>query len=114
MEDCVFCKIRDGKIPADIIHRDDHCLAFRDIHPSAPVHVVFIPTAHIPTLNDVGAEEAGSIGALFEAIGKVARKLGVAEGGFRIVSNCNRDAGQEVFHVHFHLLGGREMGWPPG
>ncbi len=114
MSDCLFCKIRDGQIPAEIVHTDDHCLAFRDINPAAPVHVLLIPRKHIATLNDIGPDQAATMGALFEAAGKVAEKLGVAESGYRVVVNCNADAGQEVFHLHLHILGGRRMSWPPG
>jgi histidine triad (HIT) family protein len=114
MSDCIFCKIRDGEIPAEVVYSDDACLAFKDIHPAAPVHVVVIPKEHIATLNDVGAQQAPVIGALFTAVGKVAESLGVAESGYRLVANCNADAGQEVFHIHFHLLGGRSLNWPPG
>jgi histidine triad (HIT) family protein len=114
MPDCLFCKIRDGEIPADIVYSDDHCLAFRDLHPAAPVHVLIIPRRHIASLNEVDAAGAEIIGALFAAVPAVAAELGVAEGGYRVVVNCNADAGQEIFHLHFHLLGGRQLGWPPG
>ncbi|MBW2701139.1 MAG: histidine triad nucleotide-binding protein [Deltaproteobacteria bacterium] len=114
MTDCIFCKIRDGEIPAEIIYRDEHCLAFKDIHPAAPVHVVIIPSKHVATLNDIGPAQGDAIAHLLQAVGKVATQLGVAETGYRIVVNCNKDGGQEVFHLHFHLLGGRGMGWPPG
>jgi len=114
MADCLFCKIRDGQIPAELVHRDDHCLAFRDINPAAPVHLLVIPTRHIATLNDLDAEQSAIIGSLFAAIPGIAKAAGVAEGGYRVVANCNADAGQEVFHIHFHLLGGRKLTWPPG
>jgi histidine triad (HIT) family protein len=114
MSDCIFCKIRDGEIPAEVVYSDDVCLAFKDIHPAAPAHAVIIPKAHIATLNDIGNDEAPALGDLMAAVGRVAEKLGVAESGYRLVANCNADAGQEVFHIHFHLLGGRTMGWPPG
>ncbi len=114
MPECLFCKIRDGEIPADIVYSDDSCLAFRDLHPAAPVHVLIIPRRHIASLNEVDAAGAEAIGALFAAVPQVAAELGVAAGGYRVVVNCNADAGQEIFHLHFHLLGGRQLSWPPG
>jgi histidine triad (HIT) family protein len=114
MSDCLFCKIRDGQIPAEVVYEDDVCLAFKDIHPAAPVHAVVIPKVHIATLNDIGPEQAPIVAGLFSALGQVAGRLGVAESGYRVVANCNADAGQEVFHIHFHLLGGRRLNWPPG
>ena len=114
MADCLFCKIRDGQIPAELVFEDDHCLAFKDINPAAPVHLLVIPRDHIATLNDLAPETAASIGHLFAAIPGIARSAGVADGGYRVVANCNADAGQEVFHIHFHLLGGRKLTWPPG
>ncbi len=114
MADCLFCKIRDGQIPAERVFEDDHCLAFRDINPAAPVHLLVIPKQHIATLNDLDEQSAAGIGSLFAAIPEIARAAGVAEGGYRVVANCNADAGQEVFHIHFHLLGGRKLTWPPG
>lgn len=114
MVDCIFCKIAAGEIPARIVYDDEHVLAFRDIHPQAPVHVIVIPKRHIRTLNDLGPEDAGLIGQLFLAARQVASDLGVADSGYRTLINCNRDGGQYVFHVHMHLLAGRMMGWPPG
>ncbi len=109
----VFQRILDREIPADIVFEDDRCLAFRDIHPQAPVHVVVIPKKPIPTLNDVTEDDAGLIGHLFVAMRQIASRLGLHK-GYRVVVNCGPDAGQVVMHVHFHLLGGREFGWPPG
>ena len=114
MSECIFCKIRDGEIPADIVHDDPLCLAFRDIHPAAPVHVVLIPKEHLATLDDARPTHEGLLGHLVTVAGELARKLGVAESGYRLVANCHSDGGQEVFHLHVHLLGGRKLGWPPG
>ena len=109
----VFKRILDREIPAAIVYEDDFCLAFRDIHPQAPTHVVVIPKKEIATLNDVTPEDGHILGHLFLAIPKVAAQLGLVD-GYRVVTNCGRDAGQEVMHLHFHLLGGRGFGWPPG
>lgn len=114
MSDCIFCKIASGEIPADKLHDDGEVLIFRDINPEAPVHLLVIPRRHIPTLNDLNETDAALIGRLYLAGKQVAAELGVAESGYRTVINCNRDAGQIVFHVHMHLLAGRELGWPPG
>ncbi|MCC6731136.1 MAG: histidine triad nucleotide-binding protein [Chthonomonadales bacterium] len=111
-EDCVFCKIADGRIPADLVYEDAEFVAFRDIDPQAPAHVVLIPRAHVPTLLDL--PDRGAAGGLLLAANETARRLGLAESGFRLVGNCGPDAGQEVPHVHVHVLGGRCMGWPPG
>ena len=114
MSDCIFCKIAAGEIPAAKLYDDGEVLAFRDIKPEAPVHVLLVPRRHIATLNDLEAADAPLIGRLYLAGKQVATDLGVAEGGYRTVINCNRDAGQIVFHIHMHLLAGRELGWPPG
>lgn len=114
MTDCLFCKILAGDIPADVIHETDKVLAFRDINPQAPTHVLIIPRKHVATINDVTAEHAEDIGLLFEAAGKIAKEEGFADVGYRVVMNCNEAAGQTVFHLHLHLLGGRDFGWPPG
>ncbi len=114
MNDCIFCKIAAGDIPADILYDDGEVLAFRDINPEAPVHFLLIPRRHIPTLNDLREADAALIGRLYLAGKQLAAELDVAESGYRTVINCNRDAGQLVFHVHMHLLAGRELGWPPG
>lgn len=114
MTDCLFCKIAGGQIPADKVHEDAHTVAFRDINPQAPVHVLVVPKRHIATLNDLKPGDAELVGKLLLAAGKVARELGVADSGYRTVLNCNADAGQSVWHVHLHLLGGRTMHWPPG
>lgn len=112
--DCLFCKIRDGQIPAKIIHRDEQCIGFEDIRPQAPTHVLFIPLDHMPTINDLSLEDREKVGHLFIAAAKVAKERGFADSGYRVVMNCNADAGQTVFHIHLHLLGGRPLTWPPG
>ena len=114
MNDCLFCKIAAGEIPADIVYDDGEVLAFRDINPEAPVHLLLIPRRHIATLNDLSEADAALVGRLYLAGQQIAMELGVAESGYRTVINCNRDAGQLVFHIHMHLLAGRELGWPPG
>ncbi|NRD59413.1 histidine triad nucleotide-binding protein [Corallococcus exiguus] len=112
--DCLFCKIRDGLIPAKIVYQDEHCLAFEDINPQAPTHVLFIPRKHIATVNDITAEDRELVGNLSMAAAKVARERGHADTGYRVVMNTQRDAGQTVFHIHLHLLAGRTLHWPPG
>jgi len=112
--DCLFCKIRDGQIPAKLVHRDALCLGFEDIRPQAPTHLVFIPLEHVATVNDLVETDRERVGQLYLAAAKVARERGLAERGYRLVMNCNADAGQTVFHIHLHLLGGRQMTWPPG
>ncbi len=114
MADCLFCKIRDGKIPAKLIFRDDLCVAFEDINPQAPTHLLLIPVEHIETVNDLTAEHREKVGHLFFVAARLAKERGHSEAGYRLVMNCNRDAGQSVFHVHLHLLGGRQFSWPPG
>jgi histidine triad (HIT) family protein len=114
MSSCVFCKIRDGHLPARIVHRDEQVLGFEDIRPQAPAHMLFITLDHVETANDFSPTDAARIGNLFLAATKVAKDRGYAEKGYRLVLNCNRDAGQTVFHVHLHLLAGRHMKWPPG
>lgn len=112
--ECLFCKIRDGKIPAKIAYRDDHCLAFEDIRPQAPTHLLFIPLRHIETVNALTPDDRETVGHLFLAAAKLARERGHADNGYRLVMNTHRDAGQTVFHIHLHLLGGRPLTWPPG
>lgn len=111
---CIFCEILERKRPAKIIYEDEHSLAFEDINPQAPVHVLVIPKKHISTSLDIQEEENGLVGHLFQIANKIAKEKGIAERGFRLVSNCNPESGQTVFHVHLHLLGGRFMYWPPG
>jgi histidine triad (HIT) family protein len=111
-ESCLFCRIAAGEIPASIVMQDEHCIAFRDINPQAPVHVLVIPRAHVPTLND--ASEPEVLGRIILMAAAVARAEGIAETGYRTVFNTNGAAGQTVFHVHAHVLGRRELAWPPG
>lgn len=114
MSDCLFCKIIGGKIPAKKIHEDDLSFGFLDINPQAPTHALFVPKRHVPTINDATTEDRELLGHLALVAAKYAREQGFAESGYRLVFNTNRDAGQTVFHVHLHLLGGRALGWPPG
>ncbi len=111
---CIFCQIVAGAIPATIVYSSPDVTAIRDINPQAPTHVLVIPNRHIGSVADLGPAEASLLGRLFEVIGDVARAEGVAEKGFRVVANTGADAGQSVDHVHFHLLGGRGLAWPPG
>ena len=111
-DSCLFCRIARKEIPATIVFEDDTVVAFRDIDPKAPTHVIVIPRDHVASLND--ATDASLLGALQLAAATIARSEGIAERGYRTVMNCGADAGQTVFHVHLHLLGGRRLGWPPG
>lgn len=114
MADCLFCKMVSREIEPDVVYENDHVLAFRDINPQAPTHVLVIPKEHISTVNDLDSEHAHVMGQLFLAAKKVAELEGLSEAGYRSVVNCNRDAGQTVFHIHMHVLGGRSLTWPPG
>jgi histidine triad (HIT) family protein len=109
---CLFCRIANREIPASIVAETEHCVAFRDINPQAPVHILVIPREHVPSLNQ--ASDPALVGRLALFAAELAAKEGIAEGGYRTVINTNADAGQTVFHVHLHLLGGRRLGWPPG
>ena len=111
---CVFCRLASKEIPAKIVYEDEEILAFEDIDPQAPVHLIIIPKKHIPTLLELEETEGSLIGRLHLVIKQLARDKSIAEKGFRIVCNCKEYGGQAVFHLHFHLLGGREMSWPPG
>ena len=111
-DECLFCRIVRREIPATLVFEDEHVVAFRDINPQAPVHVVIIPREHVASLND--ATDAALIGRLSLAAAQIALAEGVGQSGYRTVINTNRDAGQTVFHVHLHLLGGRHLAWPPG
>ena len=113
-QDCLFCKILAGDIPADIIYESETAIGFRDINPKAPTHVLIIPRQHIATINDISEEDHSIVGSLFSAAREIAAAEGIAEEGYRAVMNCNEAAGQTVFHIHLHLLGGRALGWPPG
>ncbi len=114
MSDCLFCGIIDGRIKGNIVYRDDSVVAFRDILPRAPVHVLIVPRRHIATVMDLEPGDLGVVGNVFRVANELARQEGIADGGFRIVVNCGENAGQSVFHLHYHLLGGRVFGWPPG
>lgn len=114
MTDCLFCKMVSGEIAPDKVFESDDVLAFRDINPQAPTHVLVVPKRHVATLNDLDDESAGLVGKMALAAAEVARREGFAEQGYRTIMNCNADGGQTVFHIHLHLLGGRVMGWPPG
>ncbi|RLG99163.1 histidine triad nucleotide-binding protein [Candidatus Bathyarchaeota archaeon] len=112
MADCIFCKIASGEIPAQIVYKDDEFVAFRDINPQAPVHILIIPKKHIPKLYDTDDEKL--LGKMLVLANEIAKKEGISEDGYRIVINTNRNAGQSIDHLHLHLLGGRVMNWPPG
>ena len=112
--DCLFCKIAKGLIPVEKLYEDNEIVAFKDINPSAPVHIIIIPIKHITSAMDLGSEDFTTVGHIFQAIKKLAVDFGVSESGFRVINNCGEDGGQSVNHLHFHLIGGRSMGWPPG
>lgn len=114
MADCLFCKIIRREIPGSIVFEDDEMLAFNDINPQAPTHVLIIPKRHIESLNALENGDDAIVGALVRRAAAIAKERGLAAGGYRTVFNTNRDAGQTVFHIHLHLLGGRSMSWPPG
>lgn len=114
METCVFCKIIAKKLPSRVLYEDDLALAFEDLDPKAPVHVLVIPKKHIPTALDIEKEDNALVGHLFQVANTVVREKGIDERGFRLVMNAKSDAGQAVFHIHLHVLGGRHMHWPPG
>ena len=114
MSDCLFCKMVTGEIKPDVVYEDDAVMAFRDVNPQAPLHVLVIPRVHIATTNDLTAENVDIVGKLYLAAKQIAADEGVAEPGYRMVMNCNPGAGQSVYHIHLHLLGGRAMAWPPG
>ena len=112
MSDCIFCKIGAGQIPSRMVMQDDEVFAFEDLHPHAPVHVLVIPKRHMTSMNDL--PDQALLGRLLGAATVVAQKKGIADSGYRVVANTGRDGGQTVFHLHFHVLGGRQMTWPPG
>lgn len=114
MSDTIFGKIAAGEIPADIVYEDADLVAFRDLSPQAPTHILIIPRKPIPTLNDLEQADAELVGKLILAAAKVAKQVGIADDGYRVVVNCNSAGGQTVFHLHLHLLGGRPLQWPPG
>lgn len=114
MSDCLFCKIVEGEIPADLVYQDDDVIAFNDLNPQAPTHILIIPRKHISTVNDASDDDALVLGKLMLAARKIAHDKHFANDGYRLVVNCNQLAGQTVFHIHMHLLAEREMSWPPG
>jgi histidine triad (HIT) family protein len=111
---CIFCRIVEGSIPAKIVYQDEHALAFDDINPQAPVHALVIPKRHVPSVQDLGEADRVLLGHLLLTCSRIAKEKGLSETGFRVVANTGRDGGQTVFHLHFHVMGGRHMGWPPG
>jgi len=114
MGECIFCKIAKNEIKAKIVHQDKDVTAFEDINPRAPIHIVIIPKKHIERISDVTKEDSELIGKLFFVATKIARDKGIEISGYRLIINCNKDAGQEVLHLHLHLMGGRKFTWPPG
>jgi histidine triad (HIT) family protein len=114
MSTCLFCRIAKGEIPASIVFQDDDVVAFNDINPQAPLHVLIVPRRHISTLNDLGPSDDALVGTMLRRAAAIAAEHGYADRGYRTVFNCNAEAGQTVFHIHLHLLAGRGLGWPPG
>ncbi len=114
MNECLFCKMVSGVIPCDKVHENEYVLAFRDIDPKAPTHILIIPKKHITTLNEINENDQDLLGELLLTAKKIAKDEGIDASGYRTVFNCNSDGGQTVFHIHMHLLGGRPMAWPPG
>ena len=114
MAECLFCRIVAGQIPATIVYQNDDVVAFKDITPQAPAHVLVVPRRHVASLNDLGPDDDALVGQMVRAAAAIAKDQGHADRGYRTVFNCNADAGQTVFHIHLHLLGGRKMAWPPG
>ncbi|PAB58935.1 histidine triad nucleotide-binding protein [Anaeromicrobium sediminis] len=114
MSDCIFCKIVSKEIPANLVYEDDHVIAFHDISPTAPVHVLVVPKEHIESLNHITHEKKELLGHIHLCIKEIAEKLDISESGYRVVNNCGKQGGQTVGHIHFHLLGGRQLEWPAG
>jgi histidine triad (HIT) family protein len=114
MAACLFCGIVEGRVPAALVYQDDRLVAFTDINPQAPLHVLIVPRRHVATLNDLAASDDDLVGEMVRRAAAIAREHGHGDGGYRTVFNCNADAGQTVFHIHLHLLAGRSMTWPPG
>ena len=114
MSDCLFCGIIEGRIKGNVVYRDESIVAFRDIRPQAPVHILIVPRKHVATILDLEANDQIFVGQIFLLISKLAREQGIDESGFRVVVNSGANAGQTVYHLHFHLLGGRRFSWPPG
>tara|TARA_Y100000814_G_scaffold278375_1_gene240137 strand:- start:48 stop:395 length:348 start_codon:yes stop_codon:yes gene_type:complete len=113
-EPTIFKRIIDGEIPANVVYEDKQCLAFHDVAPQAPVHILIIPKKEIASINDLSAEDEQLVGHLFLVIQQIAREQGLAENGYRVICNCGEGGGQTVFHLHYHLMGGRNLKWPPG
>ena len=114
MADCLFCRIIAGEIPGSVVYQDERLVAFKDINPQAPLHVLVVPRRHIATLNDLTPGDDGLVGEMVRRASAIAAEHGYADPGYRTVLNCNADAGQSVFHIHLHVLAGRRFGWPPG
>jgi histidine triad (HIT) family protein len=114
MENCLFCKIIEKKIPASIVYEDEICLAFKDLHPQAPIHLLFIPKKHIASLAELSGNDGEIVGHILKVISDYAKQEGISDSGYRVVNNIGKNGGQTVFHIHFHLLAGRAFGWPPG
>lgn len=114
MDNCIFCKIANGEIPSNIVYEDNLTIAFEDLEPKAPVHILIIPKKHLSSTLEINSDNSDIIGHIFTVAGKIAREKGFDKTGFRIVNNCGEDGGQTVGHIHFHLLAGRNMQWPPG
>lgn len=114
MSDCLFCKMVAQEIPVKIVYEDDKLIAIEDINPAAPVHILLIPREHISSLNDITEDQLELMGHIQMAAAGLARKLGIAADGYRLLNNCGKWGGQDVLHIHYHLLGGRQLGWPPG
>ena len=114
MPGCLFCRIAAGEIPATLVHQDEHLIAFKDINPQAPMHVLIVPRRHVASTNDLSEDDDQLVGEMIRRAAAIAHANGYADRGYRTVFNCNADAGQTVFHIHLHVLGGRPMSWPPG
>jgi len=114
MSECIFCRIASGDIPAQLLYEDETVVAFKDINPQAPLHILIIPRKHIPSVSNLAEDDCGTVGHIFEVAKKLAEEQNISEDGYRIVTNCGESAGQTVLHLHFHLLGGRKFTWPPG
>lgn len=112
--DCLFCRIVAGEIPADVVHQDERAVAFRDVNPQAPVHMLVIPRDHLESLDEAGLRDEALLGHLLRVAARVANEQGLSEGGYRTVINTGAGAGQSVFHLHLHVIGGRSLAWPPG
>jgi histidine triad (HIT) family protein len=114
MSECLFCKIASGEIPARIVFNDERVVAFEDIKPQAPIHIIIIPRKHIPTVLDLDEDDRELVGHIYLVANQIAAEKSLTQDGFRLVTNCKKSAGQEIFHLHIHMLGGRNFGWPPG